>query len=241
MNDSEYRALELESYSSLKYLLDSVDSFKHHKEKPFMGSLYTLLGTAVHHYIQGNRHLVTVCPIDGRKKKELDKFTEDWLELKTDPEAILVPVGFGPKLEVISKNIQENVYLPTILEGCEFEVPCQATLDGVPVKGKCDAFNKDIKVLVEIKTSSKANNLETFREEAYERHYDLQAALYFKLYGAKQHYFVVVNTTEPYSVSVYRTSAAMLKSGEEKLKTVLERYTRYIVNGEEEFQGIPEV
>lgn len=242
MKDSEYRELPLESYSSLKYLLESVESFKHHKEKPFTGSIYTLLGTAVHHYLQGNRHLVTVCPIDGRRKKELEKFIEDWESLKVDEEAIMVPVGCGPKLEAIMANAQSNQYVAGILgEESEYEVPVTMTINGVEVKGKCDILQRQYNRIIEIKTSSKATNLESFREEAYDRHYDLQAALYLKLYEVEEHYFIVANTMDPYSVNLYKTSKEMIDSGNKKLATVLSKYVRHVIEGKEEITGIPEV
>ena len=69
ISESEYRALPIESYSSLKYLLSSPKDFLYYKNNPFKGSNSTLLGTAIHHYLQGNRHLVAFSTIDKRKKE----------------------------------------------------------------------------------------------------------------------------------------------------------------------------
>jgi len=117
LNDLEYRKLPYESFSSLKYLLDSPDAFLYQKEHPFQGSDSTLLGTAVHHMLQGNSHLVVYSTVDKRKKTEYAEFLRDFEEKNTSKEAIIVPCSFREKLDAIQENASKNPYVKEVLEG----------------------------------------------------------------------------------------------------------------------------
>jgi len=235
MKDKDYRAYPLESYSSLKYLLDSPKDFLYYKEHPFEGSPSTLLGTAIHHYLQGNRHLVGVSPVSRVKKKEFKEFEDMFME-STQGEGIIVPSSMEHTLLTIYKNFTDSPH-STLFEGCENEK--EFILEGdFPYKGKGDLY-QPIR-LGEIKSSSRATDATSFRWEALERHYDLQAYMYQKGYFSegkeafryREHVFVVANTREPFDVKFYKASNDFLESGRKKYEIVKDRYTRYIVNKE---------
>jgi len=242
LSDKEYRALELESYSSLKYLLDSPAAYIYNKQNPFTGNDSTLLGTAVHHILQGNSHLVINCPIDKRKRKEYEEWLRMLQETKhQEEETIIVPNAIWQKLEQIKESIEANANIKDVLYECVFEIPKKGGYNGVVVKGKADAFNPNCFRIIEIKTSSLATDLTSFREEAVDRHYDVQADLYCKLYGATSHMFIVVNTQPPFKVAVYKSGNAFLKGGAVKGAEMVRRYLKYIINGEKYEPGIEEL
>lgn len=194
LTEEEYRALPLESYSSLKSLLTSPETFLKQPENPFTGNEFTDLGTAVHNLLQG-------LP----QEKELSEKTK----------------------EILSK-VSTN-FMGMKLCG-EFEVAFKTKYKGMPYKGKVDVL--DGKNLTEIKTSSKAIDLKTFRKEAYSRDYDLQAAMYLYMTKANTHNFIVVNTVEPYSIKYYPSSKEFIKSGYLKLDKIVKAY-KQLFEGED--------
>lgn len=232
LSEKEYRAFGVESFSSIKHLLDSPQTFKHYKEKPFKGSPSTLLGTCIHHYLQGNRHLVAFNPYTNTKKnQEAIKEFETNFFASAGEEGIIVPASFEEKLSSIMKSFQENKQAASILMGCEFESAYLFLINGIELKGKIDAVHKNY--IVEIKSSSQATTAEEFKKEALERDYDLQAYLYTVAAKKEDHYFVVVNTTDPYKVAVYRSSYEFIASGHKKALLATERYKKYILGNEE--------
>lgn len=236
LSEKEYRAFPVESFSSIKYILESKDAFLYYKNKPFKGSDATLLGTTVHHFLQGNKHLVAYSVIDKRKKEEYAKFQEEFLSLAGD-EGIIVPKSFEEKVSSIMANLNSNDKALQLLDGCQFETPYFFEVEGLQLKGKVDGVCDEY--MLEIKTSSQATTAREFKEEAQDRHYDMQAAMY--LYAHTQvtgcrppnHYFIVVNTTAPFKVAVYKSSKEFLKEGEKKLYEAVNRYKKYIINNEE--------
>lgn len=241
LTDKEYRAYPVESFSSIKHLLepDGPKTFLYYKNKPFTGNNNTLMGTAVHHYLQGNRHLVAInnFPKIGKAGKEAyAKFEEEFLAMAGD-EAIIVPKSFEEKLEAIMSSFNNNLKCAQLLDGCEYETPYFFEIDGVKLKGKPDGVKKN-QYIVEIKTSSQATNIEEFREEAKDRHYDMQAYAYIEAHyqttGERLgHVFVVANTQAPFAVNKYPSGDKFLMEGKKKLHEAISRYKRYILDGEE--------
>lgn len=230
LSDKEYRALPYESYSSLKYLLDSPKDFLYYKEKPFTGSDSTLLGTAIHHYLQRNRHLVTFNYTDKRKKEEYAAFEAEFRAIAGE-DGIILPKSMEEKIEQIMKNINDHEGIQRILsDPITFEAPFMTEIQGVMVKGKCDILTPTY--VAEIKTSSQAKSLDQFRYEAKSRHYDMQAALYTQGLNRPDHYFIVCETTAPFNVHIFKSSSFLIESGKEKLRLAVDRYKRHIINKE---------
>ncbi len=236
--EAEYRALKLESFSSLKALLSSVGEFKYLKENPFKGNNATLLGTAVHHYIQGEQKLVFVNDFNRTTKEGKEKYTEFMANLPSD--GIILTKTQGETLEKIYKNFLNSKKCVEILKGCEFELPfiMPFNIDGkdIKIKGKLDAVNVTEGYTVEIKTSSAYSNIEEFREGSKQMQYDMQAALYTLMLEHEykkpfKHYFIVANTREPYNVERYTTSDKYLSDGKVKLNKALFLYKRHILDG----------
>lgn len=230
LTDAEYRALKYESYSSIKYLLESPAVYLYYKGAPFKGSDSTLLGTTIHHYLQGNKHLVAFSIIDKRKKEEYAAFEKEFKEAAGE-EGIIVPASFEEKILSIMKNYNDHPQAPKMLAKCTFETPFIFEYNGVFLKGKADGHREG--TVVEIKTSSMAQDHESFKREAKNRDYDLQAALYCYGLQASEHYFIVCGTTPPYTVNVYKSSAQFLQTGADKAQIVTERYKKHILNGEQ--------
>lgn len=237
LTEEEYRALPVESFSSLKALLSSVHEFLHFKENPFKGNSSTLLGTAVHHYLQGNQNLVLVNDFSRTTKEGKAKFAEFVENLPSD--GVILTKAQGDTLQSIYKNFLNSQKCVDILKDCVFEVPhvINIEIDGsmVPVKGKVDAVNIEEGYIVEIKTSGAFFNIDEFREGSKQMHYDMQAALYCymmeDLYKRPfKHYFIVANTKAPFSVERYKTSSGYLNAGMKKAKDAIRKYKKHIID-----------
>jgi len=223
LTESEYRAYNLESYSSLKHLLTSVSAFLKAEASPFTGNEFTLLGTAIHNVLQGARHLNQYEPY---KKKSSDK-----------DDLIVVPTSFKEKLDSVWENLRD---CPDVLEivtdtKVKFEVPYIATFKSLKYKAKLDIVLPGS--IGEIKTSSKANTLELFRKEAESRDYDLQAAMYLRASKRKKHFFIVVSTVHPYDIVMYPTSEIFINSGKVKLEKVERRYKQELKNAGKQYKA----
>lgn len=228
----EYRAYKRESFSSIKYILKSPIDFLYYKDKPFKGSNASLLGTCVHHYIQGNKQLVAFNELTKIKKnaEAIAEFEKTFKE-STNGEGVIVPKSFEPKLEQIMINFNAHKSARKKLHDATIEKAFLFEINGVELKGKVDILRED--EVGEIKTSSQAKTLLEFREEAYDRDYDMQAYFYMQASGKKRHFFIVVNTVEPFNVMVYTTSPEMIESGRKKAYEATDRYRKYILAKQE--------
>lgn len=239
LSEKEYRAFPAESFSSLKYILgkNGPHDFLHFKSKPFKGSAASLLGTCIHHVIQGNKHLIEYTTLTNTKKNEEElRALKDDLYKRVGEEGILVPETFKEKLTLIEQNFLKNSAATGLMAKCDVETAYSFVLNGVPFKGKVDGVskrNEGIPFVLEIKSSSQAVTVSEFREEAYERDYDMQAAMYLHATGGEKHFFIHVGTTAPFNISVYESSKEFLQSGVKKSLEAAERYKKYILDKEE--------
>lgn len=229
MSDKEYRALGLESYSSLKVLLDSPEKYFELKRKPFEGNSATLLGTAIHHYIQGNRHLVLFASKARKATAELIVEFEAQF-----PDGVVVPPSYEETINIVMTNLNSNSAATRLLDLAQVETPYIGVVDGLEIKGKLDVEAETY--IADIKTTSLGIEKDSFSQNLRDMHYDLQAALYQELVFQntgirKDFYWIVVSTREPFSIRVYQASPITLKSGYSKLKDVVERYKYYVIEG----------
>lgn len=105
-----------------------------------------------------------------------------------------------------------------LLKGAEFEVPQASMIDGLPFRGKADILNGN--VIIDLKTTA---DITKFRWSAKHFSYDLQAALYTKLFDADAFIFVVVDKNTK-DIMVCDCSDEFMRTGLEKLEMAIERY-----------------
>ena len=105
-----------------------------------------------------------------------------------------------------------------LLKGAEFEVPQASMIDGLPFRGKADILNGN--VIIDLKTTA---DITKFRWSAKHFSYDLQAALYTKLFDADAFIFVVVDKNTK-DIMICDCSDEFMRTGLEKLEMAIERY-----------------
>lgn len=227
ISEKDYRALEAESFSSIKALLKGPKEYFYYKETPFKGNVATDFGTAIHHLLQGNKHLIGFC---NRTNKTA--FTEyEKIHMETvGEEGIILSLSYKDKFEAIEKAFRNEIQIPEIVSLFAYEVALEAMVEDVRIKGKVDGLANGS--ILEIKTYGQGSGLEDFRRIAYSRHYDMQAYMYCMLSNSTKHYTLAVSTSEPYSIGMYMASEEYLDSGRKKFAIALARYKKYVVNKE---------
>ena len=106
----------------------------------------------------------------------------------------------------------------SLLQGAEFEVPQAKMIDGLPFRGKADILKDN--VIIDLKTTS---DITKFRWSAKHFSYDLQAALYLKMFEADAFIFVVVDKDSK-DIMICDCSDEFINNGLVKLNRAIEQY-----------------
>ena len=106
----------------------------------------------------------------------------------------------------------------SLLQGAEFEVPQAKMIDGLPFRGKADILKDN--VIIDLKTTS---DITKFRWSAKHFSYDLQAALYLKMFEADAFIFVVVDKDSK-DIMICDCSDEFINNGLVKLDRAIGQY-----------------
>lgn len=101
----------------------------------------------------------------------------------------------------------------------EYEVPGVVNIDGVWLKGKCDAANPDVNWLVDLKTSS---GHMPFYQGAAKYGYNSQAWVYWKIFGMPTKYVTVNKKT--HDVQIETPPQSYYKKGKERALEAIKIY-----------------
>jgi hypothetical protein len=92
----------------------------------------------------------------------------------------------------------------------------------VKCKGKADLVVNGGDMLVDIKTTSKP--VTEFAKSAYRYDYHRQAAFYLDGFNSKEFMFVVIETTPPYQIGIFRCTENFIDQGREEYIRLLDFY-----------------
>ena len=115
--------------------------------------------------------------------------------------------------------MKNNKVAMEYLKGATYEVPEIATIEGVPFRGKADIVKG--KTIIDIKTTSEIQN---FYFSARRFSYDLQAALYLKLFEDADEFIFICIDKKTHDIGIYECSDEFLGSGLKKLKKGIADY-----------------
>lgn len=118
----------------------------------------------------------------------------------------------------IAESVLKCNEVTNLLKGAEFEVPEIAMIDGLPFRGKADVLNGN--VIIDLKTTG---DITKFKWSAKNFSYDLQAALYLKMFNADAFIFVVVDK-DTKDIMICDCSDEFIRTGLRKLNTAIEQY-----------------
>lgn len=121
-------------------------------------------------------------------------------------------------------NLASNVPLDfdawCLLHQAEFELPVIGMIEGLAVRGKADIIKEDGKHIIDLKTTSDASR---FEESIDHWSYDLQGALYLRLFDAERFSFIILDKRTG-EVSTRELTPEEIKRGDDKLMKAINVY-----------------
>lgn len=90
----------------------------------------------------------------------------------------------------LASNVRLNFDAWSLISDSKCEIPEIKMIEGIPVRGKADIIREEGKHLIDLKTTSDASR---FEESIDHWSYDLQGALYLKLFNADRFSFIVLD------------------------------------------------
>lgn len=110
-----------------------------------------------------------------------------------------------------------------------------AELMGTPVKGRADYINLDKGYIVDVKTTSRPNNIDLFKSTCVEYCYDLSAALYCAIaaqaFGKSFDFYWIVISKNELTCEVYKASSETLAVGTINYMTALSMFKQCSATG----------
>ena len=225
MIDNEYFAIDRWSASSMKKILDKgIDYAVAAKRSGIESEPSKALdfGSLVHMLILG-----------GEDKYALSEFKDfrtnaarEWRDARlAEGKTIITQAQFDKASEVLAQA-EAHPALAGMLgaQDVQKEVASFGTISGVELKGKADIWLPGDSTVVDIKTTTQ---FDKFGFQAYYLHYDLQAAVYQKLFKAKRFLFVALEVTAPYRVQVFEVDTSFDLTGSTKLDKCLNEIKQF--------------
>jgi len=180
------------------------------------------------------------------KRNKLQKDESDAMNRGTAlHEAILEPekfrfsaYRFKPKEANSLKKMINNakVIFGDALYGSETEVGFLAEDDVFLRKCRCDAYNPELGIIFDVKTTRYGDKKTFYRNDIIGRHYDVQAAWYMDVlkslgYKADHFVFLCVQNMNPYNCFAVEVHDSIIEKGRSKYGEVLEKYQEYCKHG----------
>lgn len=227
MNSKRQRYNEIDAlnFSRAKALLRSPRAYRVPVEITADQKTCLLLGTGVHSSLLEGVNIEKCFAVKPSGMNFATREGKAWKASQTKP--VLTYEEMGNMVGMVTA-ILDNRHARDILSTCvRREDICTKEIEGVQCKGLIDAIGKAASepAVVEIKTSVDCR-AEFFAKRAVSElfHYDMQAAWYKALCGAKVSCWIVVENHPPWDVAVYFPSLDMQRSGEAKMRKALAIY-----------------
>ena len=123
----------------------------------------------------------------------------------------------------LADNVAKDFESFMLLDGAVNEVSGIMMLEGLPVRGKADILRKDDNHIIDLKTTSDASR---FEQSIDTWGYDLQGALYLKMFNCDRFSFIVLDKITG-EVSHRELTKEELKRGQSKLDKAIKIYKDY--------------
>jgi len=197
ITDSEYRQYELPSVTEICRRAAALSAFQYWNSEKVVDTASIRLGLLFD-------ALVTKVDLDRfvvaeSKSSRSKKFSEEKQIL--DAGKLLVTQEEWDKAQQMQASFVSHPIIKSILDRSQFQVAC-IDKENV-IKGKCDLiYNNGLDdVIYDIKTTS---DIERFPYTVRGMRYDMQLAAYMSLFGIRDGGWLVIETSPPYEVQIYR-------------------------------------
>ncbi len=124
----------------------------------------------------------------------------------------------------LADNVAKDFESFMLLDGAVNEVSGIMMLEGLPVRGKADILRKDDNHIIDLKTTSDASR---FEQSIDTWGYDLQGALYLKMFNCDRFSFIVLDKITG-EVSHRELTKEELIRGQAKLDKAIKIYKDYV-------------
>jgi len=160
---------------------------------------------------------LNIVEVASKNSKTYKAAVEEFGEVFTRPEIT--------KAEDLALTLLANTEASEYLVGAEFEIPAIGMIEGMPFRGKADIIRG--KQIIDIKTTM---DIKSFSYSAQKYSYDLQAALYLRLFPDAEEFIFLCIDKKTKDIAVYECSAEFLERGEDKLQRGIRDY-KYFFQG----------
>jgi exodeoxyribonuclease VIII len=217
--------------SMLKQLMTgSTMKLEHYLNMEHKESESLLVGSAFHCYLlepdDFDKRYVYAPKIDKRTKAGKEMYAEF---LKKIGNRKAIPAHYEFVFECMHDNITRNVNANHLIQEAEGRETIHFWEDvktGLKCKGKVDIEGKDY--LVDIKTTSKGADHESFNKFVNDYKITQQAAFYLNGTQKKDFYFIMVELKAPFGVGIYKMSEQAIEFGNKQIDSTIELYKKYI-------------
>ena len=226
MPQVEYRSKKGLSASDIKTLLENPHKFKIGFKKPQSDNLS--LGSVVHSLIlekdNFSRDFLIMPELNLRTKE--GKEVKEQLELQAlnEKKTLIKNDIYTQALDIV-ESFQKTKVAKLFNNGLS-EVSIFGEIDGRACKCRPDYYLKEKNIILDLKTTSIEGgaSADGFTKIMANFKYYIQAAFYLQLTGAEEFYFVVLETSEPYMVGVYKLDIQALEFGLSEIKRAFKTY-----------------
>jgi len=191
-----------------------------------------LVGSAFHCYMlepdKFEERYVYAPKIDKRTKVGKEMYAQ-YLQSIGDRKPI--PEHYESIFSIIEKHLSENINSKKLLKECTDYEKLYFWKDlktGLKCKGKVDGVGKDY--IIDLKTTSKGVDVNSFKEFLKSWNLAHQAAFYSNGTQIKTFYFIMCQLKAPFNVAVYKISDTVMSIGQESVESTLNLYKDFIDN-----------
>ena len=224
MSNSDYRAREWLSSSDIKMLLENPYKYKIGYKKPKSENL--ALGSAVHSLIlepeNFKRDFLIMPDLNLRTKEGKEEKAKLEYEAESSGKILIKEDSYKKALDIVDNFKQRSVF--DMFKNGVAEVSFFSEINGIKCKARPDYFIQDKGIILDLKTTSQENGAspDNFLKAIANFKYYIQAKWYMLLTGAKEFYFVVLETESPYMLGVYELDKVSLDFAEKEILRAFE-------------------
>ena len=231
VNDETYFADHMYLTNSMLKTLRYGSTFdlNHYLESDSKETESLLVGSAFHCFLlepnEFDKRYVFAPKFDKRTKAGKEQYAEFEETLggkKAIPDTYIKP--FNTLIERIKKHTYAShmVYGAVDTEVIKF---WEDVKTGVLCKGKVDVEGDDY--IVDIKTTSKGVDIESFRDFAQKYNIASQAAFYCNGTQKKKFFFIMCQIKAPYNIAIYQMSPDAIKHGNAIIEVTMNLYKEW--------------
>lgn len=218
---AQYRAQkEYLSYSDIKIILDN--PFEYLNKQDEVKSENMLLGSVIHSLILEKDNFfndfMIMENVDLRTKEGKAKKQVAEVRAKNFNATLIKQSLYDKALEVVNAFKRSKAYNMFKCAGLA-EASYFGEIEGKKCKCRPDFYMEKENIILDIKTTAKGGAMpDAFTKNIAKYKYYIQAALYLKLTGAKDFYFVAIEVEAPYMIGIYKLDNVSLEFGMSEIR-----------------------